>query len=235
MKTSALYKKLNLTEKSFEGIKKSVAEAEAKTTGEIAVAITSESAHYAFWELLAACGFAAIVEIILILFSSQIQAIYHEIYWDYGPNWVMPMFYVVSAFASILVAYYLANIPALDRLVIPASVRRSCVTHRAFRYFTESGVYETAEHSGILIFVSFLERQVRIVADSGISKKISQDMWNLIADELAENLKKGHGEAAFTTAIAKCGDLLAHNFPAHEENSNELADGLVVLEDSEWF
>ena len=40
---------------------------------------------------------------------------------------------------------------------------------------------------------------------------------------------------AFTTAIAKCGDLLAHNFPAHEENSNELADGLVVLEDSEWF
>ena len=80
-----------------------------------------------------------------------------------------------------------------------------------------------------------MEREVRIIADRGISEKISQDLWNLISDELIENLKKGETTLAFTTAIEKCGALLAENFPNREKNPNELPDGLVILEDAEWF
>ncbi len=50
MKYKSLIKKLKLTEDDFETIKKTVAEAETKTTGEIAVAVAPESAHYSFWE-----------------------------------------------------------------------------------------------------------------------------------------------------------------------------------------
>ena len=235
MKKKTLYKKLHLNDQVFENIKKTVAEVEAKTTGEIALALAPESAHYSFWELLSANIFAAILLLVLLPFSESIRGLYRLIYWQNEPGWIIPVFYVISAFVAVVLFFYLANIPAIDRLIIPAAVRRSCVTHRAFRYFTESGVYDTAEHSGILIFVSFMEKQVRIIADRGISQKISQDLWNLIADELAENLKKGDAEAAFTSAIKKCGQLLAENFPNHEENPNELADGLVVLEDAEWY
>jgi putative membrane protein len=98
------------------------------------------------------------------------------------------------------------------------------------RYFAESGVYETAEHSGILIFVSYMERQVRIVADSGIASKISQDLWNIIADDLAQGIKSGQTKEGFISAVEKCGQLLAENFPAHEENPNELSDGLAILD-----
>ena len=82
---------------------------------------------------------------------------------------------------------------------------------------------------GFLIFVSYMERQVRIVADSGIAKKIPQDLWNIIADELAAGIKTGHTKEGFTGAIEKCGELLAEHFPAHSENPNELPDGLVIL------
>lgn len=235
MKYKSLVKKLNLSEEDFEKIKNTVAEVEAKTTGEIAVAIAPESAHYSFWELLASNGFAAIVLLVLLPFADKIRSLYEKIYWQNEPSWILPLFFIVSCFAAVVIAFYLANIPFIDRIVIPKAVRISCVTHRAFRYFTESGVYDTAEHSGILIFVSYMERQVRIVADSGISKKISQDMWNLIADELAENLKYGNAVLAFESAIIKCGELLAENFPPHDENPNELPDGLVILEDAEWY
>ncbi len=235
MTKKTLFRKLHLSDQVFDKIKKSVAEAESKTSGEIALALAPESAHYSFWELLAANVFAALVLIVLILFSNQIRGLYRAIYWHNEPGWILPLFYVISTFASVVIAFYLANIPAIDRLVVPSAVRISCVNHRALRYFTESGVYDTAEHSGILIYVSYLERQVRIIADRGISEKISQDLWNLIADELAENLKNGDAEAAFTNAIAKCGQLLADNFPPHEENPNELPDGLVILEDAEWY
>ena len=234
MMYKALMKKLRLGEADFKAIKDAVADAESKTTGEIALAVTAESGHYCFWELLAADFFGMLVLVCMLPFADKIQALYHRLYWQNEPSWILPLFFIISCLAAVVIAFYIANIPAIDRLIIPRSVRRSCVTNRAFRYFTESGVYDTAEHSGILIFVSYMERQVRIVADSGISKHISQDLWNLIADELAENLRKGEAAKAFTTAIEKCGQLLAENFPPHEENPNEIPDGLVILEDAEW-
>ena len=234
MKYKTLVKKLNLSDQDFEKIKDAVAKVEAKTTGEIALAATAESSSYNFWELLAANCFAAVVLIVLLPFADKILALYRRLYWQNEPSWILPLFFIISCFIAVVIGFYLGNIPALDRIVIPPRVRRSCVTNRALRYFTECGIYDTAEHSGILIFVSYMERQVRIIADSGIAKKISQDLWNLIADELAENIRKGETVLAFTTAIEKCGELLAENFPPHEENPNEFPDGLVILEDAEW-
>lgn len=225
-----LIKKLSLSEEALESIKKAVAAEEAKTTGEIALAVTAESGKYSFWELLWSNGFAALVLAILIPFSAGINAFFQKFYWDSVPAWIVPCVFVAVAFIVVLAGFLLCNIPAIDRLIIPAAERKQTVSARAMQYFAESGVYETAEHSGILIFVSYMEREVRIIADSGISSKISQDMWNLIADELCENLHKGEIEKAFTSAIEKCGILLAENFPNHEENPNELPDGLVILE-----
>ena len=234
MKYKTLIKKLKLSDSDFQDIKEAVAKAESKTTGEIAIAVTAESARYCFWELLASNVFAAAVLLVLLPFADKIRMLYRHLYWQNEPGWILPLFFIISCFASVVIAFYVANIPLIDRLVIPRSVRKTCVTNRAFRYFTECGIYDTAEHSGILIFVSYMEKQVRIVADSGIAKHISQDLWNLIADELAENLRKGNASVAFKTAIEKCGELLAQNFPSHEENPNEFPDGLVILEDAEW-
>ena len=234
MKYKTLIKKLKLKEEDFSAIKNAVAEAEAKTTGEIAIAVTPESARYCFWELLAADCVGMLMLLAMIPFSEKILALYRMLYWQNEPKWILPVFYIISCLAAVLIAFYICNIPAVDRLVIPPAVRKTCVTNRAMRYFTECGIYDTAEHSGILIFVSYMERQVRIVADSGIAKHISQDLWNLIADELAENLRRGEAAKAFTTAIEKCGQLLAEKFPAHEENPNEFPDGLVIVEDAEW-
>lgn len=235
MKYKTLIKKLKLTENDFATIKNAVAEQEVKTTGEIALAVTPESAHYSFWELLAADTFAAIVLFILLPLSDKLLDLYKIVFWHNQPGYILPLVFIISCFASVAIGFYVCNIPAIDRLVIPGSVRKQCVTNRAMRYFTESGVYQTKSNSGILIFVSYMERQVRIIADSGISAKISQDMWDLIADELAEEIKKGNTVQAFTNAIEKCGALLAQNFPAEEENPNELPDGLVILGDAEWY
>ena len=234
MKYKSLIKKLKLGDADFDAIKNAVAEAEKKTTGEIALAVTAESGRYCFWELLAANCFAALVLFALLPFTDKIRAVYRHVYWQNEPGWILPLFFIINCFICIVIAFYAANIPVIDRLVIPRSVRKMCVTNRAFRYFTECGIYDTLEHSGILIFVSYMERQVRIVADSGISRHISQDLWNLIADELAENLRKGEASKAFVTAVEKCGELLAENFPPHKENPNEFPDGLVIVEDAEW-
>ena len=113
MKYKTLVKKLNLSEADFETIKKTVADVESKTTGEIAVAVAPESAHYSFWELLAANVFAAIVLVVLLPFSDVIRGLYRNLYWQNEPSWILPLFYIISCFAAVVIAFYLANIPTL--------------------------------------------------------------------------------------------------------------------------
>lgn len=225
-----LLKKIKLSESDMEEIKNAVKKAEEKTNGEIALALTAESDHYSFWELLASTYFAAFVFVILLPFASKISGLYDKYLWG-SPDWILPAFYGIATLAIIILGFYFANIPAIDRIIIPKSEKIKAVTNRAFRHFAQSGVYDTKEHSGILIFVSYLEKQVRIIADSGISKKIPQDLWNIIADDLASGIKNGKTKEGFIAAVEKCGELLAENFPASGENENELADGLVILED----
>lgn len=230
MTTRYLLKKIKLSDSDLNEIKEAVKAAENKTTGEIALALTAESEHYSFWELLASTYLAAIVFIALLPFAPDISALYGKILWDQSQLF-LPVFYGISTLATIVLGFFAANIPFIDRIIIPRSIRKKAVTDRAFRHFAQSGVYDTKEHSGILIFVSYLERQVRIIADSGISKKIPQDLWNIIADDLAEGIKNGKTKEGFIAAVEKCGELLAENFPAEGENPNELQDGLVILED----
>lgn len=229
MTTKQLLKKIKLSDSDMQQIKDAVQKAESKTTGEIALALTAESESYSFWELIASICVSTIVFAILLPFASGINNLYESHFWT-QPIWFLPAFYVITSFVTILIAFAFMNVPCIDRIIIPKRVQKTSVTNRAMRYFAESGVYETEEHSGILIFVSYMERQVRIVADSGIASKISQDLWNIIADDLAQGIKSGQTKEGFISAVEKCGQLLAENFPAHEENPNELSDGLAILD-----
>ena len=236
MKYNTLIKKLSLSEQDLEDIKNAVHKAESKTSGEIVVAVTPESSSYSFWELAASCVTALLFLLCMLPLSSQIASWLGAVFWSYS-EWYLTAFFIFSALVMIIVLYSLYNIPWFDRLVIPFKAKSAAVTKRALRCFTESGVYCTKEHSGILIFISYFERQVRIVADCGISDKISSDLWNLISDELTEGIASGKAKDAFITAIEKCGDLLAENFPAteaQENKSNQLDDALIILEDEKW-
>ena len=233
MKYKTLVKKLKLDDAAFAEIKEAVKNAESKTTGEIALAVTAESTSYAFWELLASVGISLALLACLFPMANQIYSWLGRIFWGPEP-WYLAAFYVIVCAIVVIVLYLLFNVPSIDTLIIPQSAKNQAVTSRAMRYFAESGVYCTKEHSGILIFVSYFEKEVRIVADKGISEKISQDLWNLVADELADSFSKGNSKEAFINAVNRCGTLLADNFPNHEDNPDELPDGLVILENDKW-
>lgn len=229
MNKRQLLKKIRLSDKDLDEIKTSVKAAEQNTSGEISLALISESSDYSFWELMASLYTAAAVFAIMLPFAKKLKDFYDYVLWI-QPVWFLPAFYGLSILVVIAIAFGLFNFPALDRLIIPYSVRHKAVTDRAFRHFAESGVYCTSEHSGILIFVSYMERQVRIIADKGIAEKIPQELWNIIADDLADGIKNGRTKDGFIAAVQKCGELLKEKFPVHDENPNELSDGLAILE-----
>ena len=235
MTKASMLRRLKLDAATFDTIRQAVARAETKTTGEIALAVTAESARYSVYELMVALCVGVFAFAVMLPFSGGIQQMLDKILWG-AVDWYLPAFFGISCFGITALLFFVANVPAIDRLIIPASVRRYTVYNRALRHFVESGVYATENRSGILIFVSYMEREVRILADTGISAKIAPELWNLIAQDLAEGLGTADATGAFVRAVERCGELLAEHFPAPErpkDNPNELPDGLVVLDDED--
>lgn len=232
MRARKLVRALGLGETDLSAIREAVAAAERRTSGEIAVAATPESSSYAFQELLASVILGAVAFGLLLPFCGQITALLDRLSWHLAP-WYLPAFCGAVSFLVIALAFRFANIPVIDRIVVPAALRSRKVYDRAIRHFVESGVYATADRTGILIFVSFMEREVRILADTGISARIEQADWDRIAGTLAGGIKAGKTGDALVRAVNECGNLLASKFPAKNENPNELPDGLVILEAGE--
>ncbi len=229
MTAHGILRRLKLTESDLTSIQASVREAEVSTSGEIALAAIPESSDYSFRELLASVILGAITFTVMLPFHDAIVAFLDRIFWHL-PAWYITAFYGIAFFAVTGVSFLFANLPAIDRLIVPRAERSRAVYERALRHFTESGVYATKERTGILVFVSLMEKEVRIVADTGISARIAQSEWDSIAHDLALGIKAGKSGDAIVTAVNRCGSILTDNFPAHRENPNELEDGLVLLE-----
>jgi putative membrane protein len=228
MKAEKLMRKLSLSPKDMADIQDAVAKAELRSNGEIALAATDESSDYSFFELFASVILGAVTFAILLFQSSRIESFIDALFWQ-EQTWYLPAFFGFVEFAVIGLFFCFANIGSIDRIVIPRIVRTTKVYNRALKHFVESGTYATKDRTGILIFISYMEREVRIVADSGINAKIEQRKWDEIAQNLARGIRQKKTASALIEVISRCGDLLEKNFPAKKDNPNELPDGLVLL------
>ena len=216
-------------EEDLKKIEAAVEAAEGKTSGEIAVAYIKQSDSYAVQELMfgIAVGFLYFME--LLFLTPKIEAFVRGLSWEYSVNYLL-MVYGFSTFVVIFLVYLLANIPLIDRLIVPRSVKNRKVRERALRHFAEAGVYKTKDQTGILIFISHLEHRIELIADSGIAAKIGQETWDRMVGHIIDGIRQGKLTDHLVEAIGQCGDILTEHFPIQPDDVNELKNGIDVLE-----
>lgn len=232
MTAKSLLKKLKIDEKAKSQIDQTIKDVEMKTSGEIAVAIAPESDSYSFYELFFGVIIGAVTFTALILLSNQIIPALEKHFWEM-PKWFFAVFSGMISFFVIALIFIVTNIPLIDRKIIPLSAKNEAVEAAAESTFFRAGINKTKEASGILIYISYLEQKVRILADFGIASKIEVSAWNQIAKDLADNLKSNATEA-ICNAVKECGKILEENFPAKEENPDEISNELIILGGRKW-
>ena len=218
-----------LTSEEQSTIASAVGDAEKTTSGEIVPAVIRESSDYAVYELLFAFAAGFLFYSILLVFYPSVSGMIDRLFW-FPPDWYVTAFYGVSTVLLIGLAYFFSNMPVLDRLIIPRKVREEAVRKRAMLYFTEAGLTETRDRTGILIFVSLMERRVEVLADKGISEKIPQSEWDSLAGALARDIGKGELSPGLCRAVDSCGKKLTQHFPIKSDDTNELPDGVDLPE-----
>jgi putative membrane protein len=222
-------KKTKFSREDKEKLKEAVRKAESSTSGEIAVAIVGQSSDYAVYELLFAVFIGFGYFLIMLFFIGPVEVFLQQLTWHYSVVHLIS-FYGFSTFLVITVFYLLANLRSIDRLIIPSSVKLNKVKNRAVRYFMDSGVYNTRDRTGILIFISYLEKRVEILADTGISDVIEQSVWDDILRSIVDGIKTDDLLGSLLKAVDECGKLLSDSFPIKPDDENELKDDIVVLE-----
>jgi putative membrane protein len=218
-----------LNKEDVKNIEKAVEKAEKNTSGEIATAFINESNDYAKYELFFAFIAGFVYFAVLLMFSGKIESLIQNLFWNYSSNYLVS-FYGFSTFIVISIFYFIANISHIDRLIVFKKVMEKKVKNRAIRHFMESGVYKTRDRTGILIFISFLERRIELIADSGINEKIDQSKWNDIVTHIINGIKDKKLANNLIEAIDECGKLLSKYFPIKEDDENELANEINFLE-----
>lgn len=195
-------------------IREAVERAEAQSAGEIATVVVRESDRYREAEHLGALLIAALLALVIAIL------LHHVTVWSYIPLVCLLYFPVF---------WLLRVAPRLKLPFVGARRQVEAVRERALRAFYEEGLFRTRDETGILIFISTLERKVWILGDRGINEKIPPGSWQSLAGELAEGIRTGRAADALCRVIEGCGSELACHFPRRTDDRNELPDEPFVL------
>ncbi len=202
----------------LERIKASVRQAENQISGEIVPVVVEQSGYYSIANYKSGLIFGSLVFVLIIIFDRYVPLLA-----VYDP---LLIFFVVIA-AGIMGALAPIFIVPWRKLLVAQAHLDHATQQRAENAFLEEEVFNTRHRTGIMIFISFFEHEVIIMADRGISKVVDQKVWDKLVAELTAAIRSGKIVEGIETTIKKCGDILLENgFKKSADDVNELRDDL---------
>jgi putative membrane protein len=201
------------TAEEKERLKATTQEVESRTIGEIVVMVVDRSDRYLEAEVFGGVLLGSLLSLILTLLF------FHSSIWSY-----IPLSFIFFFPCRVL----FRRTDALKRLFIGIGRREEAVRMRAERSFFEKGLYKTKKNTGVLFFLSLLERKVWVLADKGIYEKMDQETLNRFAHEVSRGIKEGRACEALSQAIQEIGELLSRYFPITPDDTDELPNAVLT-------
>ena len=155
---------------------------------------------------------------------------------------LLPRWWAMRAFAAADRAAIARAVAASERLhrgelrvAVEASLPLSDLLpgvsprERATEMFSRLRVWDTAENSGVLIYLQLIDRRVEIVADRGIDAQVGPAFWNGVCRQMEEAFKAEDFAGGMLFALDTIGDVLREHFPISSANADELPNRPLVL------
>jgi putative membrane protein len=209
-----------------------VAEAERNSDGEIVIIVAPRSdayhdagLHYAVLGMLLVPVALAVVPQGLLDWGLGLV-----FGWNAAPTRaaLALLLFVKLAVIFLIIRYALAYMP-LRMALTPGSTKTRRVRRRAVELFKVAAERRTKGRTGILLYVSLLERRAEIVADEAIHSRVTAEIWGEAMAVLIDQVKAGRPGEGVAAAVGKMGAVLAECLPPTLDNPNELPDRLIEL------
>jgi putative membrane protein len=210
--------KHHLTEQEQQRLDARIAEVEKRTGSQIVLAVIGRSDAYpelpwkAFALAAAAAGFAAVL-------LDRVQASWHS---------AGTVLFVVAAtlFAGAGAALLTVAMPSFARLFLDRHRKESETRQYAESLFLKRDLCATRGRTGILVLVSLFERQVVILPDTGLAKRLGKDTLAAVIGRMTASLAAGRVSTALEQGLSGLEDTLAQTAPK-TRGKDELPDAIV--------
>jgi putative membrane protein len=214
----------SLKESDLERIKTAVKNAEEKISGEIVPVIVDRSGDYtiALYKgslIGASLTFITVVVLDRFVIKDAVNTLF------YDPVFILLVVILGGVLGAIL-PYFSDSV---KRMLVARRYQDLVTRQTAENAFLEEEVFNTRQRTGIMIFVSFFEHEVIVMADKGISKIVDQKQWDNIVQNIIAEIKNGKIVEGLEKGITQCGEiLLEKGFQKRIDDINELRDDLRV-------
>ncbi len=205
-----------LTDPQLDQISEAVKIAESTTSAEIVPILVRGSSTTGHVPLLLAALQLVIISSLGLDFFEYL--IFENLYFN-----LFLVFIALLFFTGIL-----SKSDWICRLLTPAEDQRKQVELRATLEFYNCETHTTRHNTGIMIFVSLLERQVVVLADHAISKINPPETWQNIVNDIVKSIKQKDLAAGIVAGIEDCGKILDKDFPIEEDDTNELSNQILI-------
>ncbi|HRI78791.1 MAG TPA: hypothetical protein PLR06_04575 [Cyclobacteriaceae bacterium] len=204
----------------LERIKSAVKAAEEKISGEIVPVFVERSGFYSIANYRGALVTASLTFAVIVFIDRYVPAM----------AIVDPLFiFLVVILAGLIGAIAANSIDSVKRLMLSQSHMDQATRKRSENAFLEEEVFNTRHRTGIMIFVSFFEHEVMVIADRGISKVVEQKEWDRMVQKIIEKIRMGKVTDGIEAAILRCGEImLEKGFVKSPDDINELRDDLRI-------
>ena len=215
---------MNLQQKfndsDLQRIKAAVKEAESRISGEIVPVFVEKSGFYTIANYRGALAGATLAFMVIIILDRYVPS-----FTVYDPLFI----FLVAILGGLLGAFVSHFIHPVKRWLLNQSHLDQATRKRAENAFLQEEVFNTRHRTGIMIFVSFFEQEVIVMADRGISKVVDQKEWDKMVGNIVNHIRKGQIVEGLVAAIHRCGEiLLEKGFIQTPDDVNELRDDLRI-------
>lgn len=188
-------------------ISDAVADLERRSAAELVVEIRSRSGSYGHADARFA-ALLALVSLAVLVFM---------------PLTVPPITVLLDPVAFYLLGIGIARwVPPIRRLFTTRKEREQAVRTHAAALFHDRGIANTSNETGVLLYVSLLERRMEVLADRGLLRKVNANEWNAALASLHAN--RAIDVDAVIAAVRALGAILERDLPPGEGDADELSN-----------
>ncbi|MEO5600994.1 MAG: TPM domain-containing protein [Cyclobacteriaceae bacterium] len=216
--------KKKFSEEDLQRIKIAVKEAEQNISGEIVPVIVEKSGRYIVANYKASLIVATFIFILMIILDRYvIEDATNTLYYD--PVFIFTVVMIGGALGALV-----PNLSEhVKRWLVSRNLMDETCRQQAENAFLEEEIFNTRHRTGIMVFISFFEHEVIVMADRGISKVVEQKEWDKIVAELVGYIRSGKIIEGVEAGVKRCGEiLLEKGFHKTADDINELRDDLRI-------
>ena len=147
---------------------------------------------------------------------------------ELGRPLLMLLLIVKLAAAFLIVRLVLAYRP-LRMALTPGGTKSRRVARRALQFFKVAAEKRTHGRTGVLLYLSLMERRAEIVADEAIHSKVAPEVWGEAMAVMVEHVKEGRPGEGVALAVGKIGEICAGCLPKTLDDPNQIPDRLIEI------